>query len=578
MSSNSSFRFTPIIIALSVVIGILIGTFYAKHRSGNRVGIINGTTNKLSALLRIIDEQYVDTVNMHDLIEEAMPQVLGELDPHSTYIPAKDLEAVNSELEASFGGIGVLFTIQHDTIHISNVVPGGPSEKVGLMGGDRIVKVNDTVFVGKSVTNELAMKKLKGPKGTQVKVGVKRGGEDELLSFDITRGDIPQHSIEAAYMMNEDFGYIQISKFARKTHTELLSALAELKNKNCKGVIVDLRGNTGGFMEAATYMVNEFLPEGQLIVYTKGRKSPRENRYANGTGSCQDLPMVVLIDESSASASEIFSGAIQDNDRGMIVGRRSFGKGLVQQPIEFSDGSAIRLTVARYYTPSGRSIQRPYNKGNDADYEMDLLNRYNHGEFFSRDSIKLDQNLRYYTNLGRVVYGGGGIMPDIFVPQDTVNVTTYLRSVLNRGLTAQFSFQYTDQNRKKLAELADEESLIAYMRSHGVVEQFVRYAESKGIKRRNIQIHKSHDLLEKNVYGNIIYNILGRKAYIEYFNKSDATVLKGLELLENGEAYPKAPEKKEADLEPIRVDEETVEKETARIDAAAENPVLRLYA
>lgn len=575
MSSNSSFRFTPIIIALSVVIGILIGTFYAKHRSGNRLGIINGSTNKLTALLRIVDEQYVDTVNMHELIEEAMPQVLGELDPHSTYIPARDLEAVNSELEASFGGIGIQFTIQHDTIHVNSVIPGGPSEKVGLMAGDRIVKVNDTVFVGKSVTNELAMKKLKGPKGTEVKIGVKRFGENELLSFDIIRGDIPQNSVDAAYMIDDKFGYIQISKFARKTHIELLSALAQLKHQNCQGVIIDLRGNTGGYMEAAIRMVNEFLPEGQLIVYTKGRKAPRANEYANGAGSCKDMPMVVLIDETSASASEIFAGAIQDNDRGMLVGRRSFGKGLVQQPIEFSDGSAIRLTIARYYTPSGRSIQRPYNKGKDADYEMDLLHRYEHGEFFSRDSIKLDKNLQYYTNLGRIVYGGGGIMPDIFVPQDTVNVTTYLRSVLNRGLTIQFSFHYTDQNRKALSEFTDEESFIQYLRNQGVIEQFVRYAESKGIKRRNILIHKSYNLLERNVFGNILYNIQGREAYTKYFNKSDITVLKGLELLEKGEAYPQPPTKEEP---LIQLTDEDVEKGTAQTDSPRENPILRLYA
>ncbi|NDV59273.1 S41 family peptidase [Bacteroides sp. 519] len=576
MSSNKSFRFTPIIIALSVVIGILIGTFYAKHRSGNRLGIINGTNNKLTALLRVIDEQYVDTVNMHELIEEAMPQILGELDPHSTYIPAKDLEIVNSELEASFGGIGIQFTIQHDTIHVNSVIPGGPSEKVGLMAGDRIVAVDDSIFVGKIVTNERAMRKLKGPKGTDVRIGVKRFGERDLLSFDIVRGDIPQNSVDAAYMINEDFGYIQISKFARKTHVELLSALAVLKHLNCKGVIIDLRGNTGGFMEAAIRMVNEFLPEGQLIVYTKGRKYPRANELANGTGSCKDMPMVVLIDESSASASEIFAGAIQDNDRGMLVGRRSFGKGLVQQPIEFSDGSAIRLTIARYYTPSGRSIQRPYNKGKDADYEMDLLNRYEHGEFFSRDSIKVDENLRYYTGLGRPVYGGGGIMPDIFVPQDTTNITTYLRSVLNRGLTLQFSFQYTDQNRKKLSEYTDEESLLGYLKSQGVIEQFVQYADSKGIKRRNILIQKSYSLLERNVYGNIIYNMLGRENYIKYFNKTDITVLKALELLKTGQAYPQAPAKEEEVL--VTENDEETEKRTAQANTPTENPVLRLYA
>ena len=283
------------------------------------------------------------------------------------------------------------------------------------MAGDRIVMVDDSLFAGIKLTNEKAMRTLKGPKGTKVKLGVKRATEKNLLDFVITRGDIPQNTIDAAYMLSNDYGYIQISKFGRTTHVELLNAIAQLSHQNCKGIIIDLRDNTGGYMEAAVRMVNEFLPEGQLIVYAQGRKYPRMEDYANGTGSCQKMPLVVLTNESSASASEIFAGAIQDNDRGTIVGRRSFGKGLVQQPIDFSDGSAIRLTIARYYTPSGRCIQRPYKNGKDAKYEMDWLTRYEHGEFFSKDSIKLDENLRYSTRLGRPVYGGGGIMPDVSV-------------------------------------------------------------------------------------------------------------------------------------------------------------------
>lgn len=542
MSTKNSSRFTPIIIAISVVAGILIGTFYARHFTGNRLGIINGSSNKLNALLHIVDDQYVDTVNMTDLVEKAMPQILAELDPHSTYIPAQNLEEVNSELEGKFSGIGIQFTIQNDTIHVNAVIPGGPSEKVGLMAGDRIVTVDDSLFVGKIVTNERAMRTLKGPKGSQVKLGVKRMGEKDLLSFNITRGDIPQHTVEASYMLNDDIGYIKVSKFGRTSHVELLSSLAELNNQKCKGLIIDLRDNTGGYMEAAIRMVNEFLPEGKLIVYTQGRKYPRAEEFANGTGSCQKMPLVVLIDEGSASASEIFTGAIQDNDRGTIVGRRSFGKGLVQQPIDFTDGSAIRLTIARYYTPSGRSIQRPYQSGKDRNYELDIYNRYEHGEFFSRDSIKQNENELYHTSLGRSVYGGGGIMPDIFVPQDTIGYTSYIATVAGRGLTVQFTFQYTDNNRKKLSEFETEEELLNYLRRQGLVEQFVRFAESKGVKRRNILIQKSYKLLEKNIYGSIIYNMLGLEAHIKYFNKTDATVLKGMEILENGEAFPKAPE------------------------------------
>ncbi|MDY5352628.1 MAG: S41 family peptidase [Bacteroides pyogenes] len=539
MSTKNSSRFTPVIIAVSVVIGILIGTFYAKHFAGNRLGIINASSNKLNALLRIIDDQYVDTVNMGELVEKAMPQILAELDPHSTYIPAKNLEEINSELEGSFSGIGIQFTIQNDTIHVNAVIQGGPSEKVGLMAGDRIISVNDSAFVGKKINNELAMRTLKGPKGSQVKIGVKRSGEKQPLSFTITRGDIPQNTVDAAYMLTNETGYIKVSKFGRTSHMELLKALAELNQKKCKGLIIDLRGNTGGYMEAAIRMVNEFLPEGKLIVYTQGRKYPRSEEFANGTGSCQKIPLIVLVDEGSASASEIFTGAIQDNDRGTIVGRRSFGKGLVQQPIDFSDGSAIRLTIARYYTPSGRCIQRPYESGNDRNYEMDLYKRYEHGEFFSRDSIKQNEDERYYTNIGRVVYGGGGIMPDVFVPQDTTGISSYLSTVLNRGLTLQFTFQYTDKHRQSLNQFDNEESLLKYLSRQGVIEQFIRFAESKGVKRRNILIHKSYQLLERNMYGNIIYNMLGLEAYIRYFNQTDSTVKKGIELLEKEEAFPK---------------------------------------
>ena len=293
MSTSNSSRFTPLVIAVSVVVGILIGTFYAKHYGGNRLGIINGSSNKLNALLRVIDDQYVDTVNMTDLVEKAMPQILAELDPHSVYIPAQNLEEVNSELEGSFSGIGVQFTIQEDTIHVNSVIKGGPSEKVGMMAGDRIVMVNDSLFVGKGLTNEKAMRNLKGPKGSQVKLGVKRNGEKDLLDFTITRGDIPQNTVDAAYMLNEKFGYVQVSKFGRTTHVELLNALAMLNHQGCEGLIIDLRENTGGYMEAATRMVNEFLPEGKLIVYTEGRKYPRMEEYANGTGSCQNMPLIV---------------------------------------------------------------------------------------------------------------------------------------------------------------------------------------------------------------------------------------------------------------------------------------------
>ena len=562
MESNKKTRYIPIIIAVSIVAGIFIGTFYANRFSEqNRgIGIISSTSNKLTGLLRIIDDQYVDTVNMSELIEDAMPQILGELDPHSSYIPAKDLQAVNDDLRGSFSGIGVQFTIQQDTIHISNVIPGGPSEKVGIMAGDRIVEIDDSAFVGKIVTNDESMKRLKGPKGSEVKLGVFRQGEKELLHFTIVRGDIPVKSIDAAYMINKKFGYIKINKFGETTYPEMLIALAQLHQQECEGMIIDLRGNTGGYMGAAIQMVNEFLPKGRLIVYTEGRKAPRENYPSNGTGSSQQLPVIVLLDEGSASTSEIFAGAIQDNDRGTIIGRRSFGKGLVQQPIEFNDGSAIRLTIARYYTPSGRRIQKPYKKGHDEQYELDILTRYEHGEFFSQDSIKQDESQIYYTSLGRPVYGGGGIMPDIFVPQDTTGVTSYFNMAMNRGLTIQFAFQYTDQNRQKLQKYDNANDLLKYLKKQNILEKFASFAEKKGLKRRNILMYRSKALFDRNLYGNIIYNMLNMEEYLKFLNQSDKTVLKALEVLEAGESFPKAPEQQ------LEATHEGTEKAIAKAD------------
>jgi len=541
MSKNKSSIFIPVIIAISIVAGIGIGTFYSNQFSGSNFKIINTSSNKINSLLRIIDNQYVDSVDMNDLVEKAMPQILNELDPHSVYIPAKDLEAVNSELEGSFSGIGIHFSIQNDTIHVNNVIQGGPSEKVGLIAGDRIISVDDTAFVGKEVTIESAPKKLKGPKGSKVKIGVVRPTEKEVLHFTIIRGDIPIHSIDASYLIKDKLGYIKINKFGRTAHTELLVAIAKLKQQQCNGLIIDLRGNSGGLMEVAIQIANEFLPKGKLIVYAEGRNFAREERFANGTGTWQHIPLVVLTDEGSASASEILAGAIQDNDRGIIIGRRTFGKGLVQQPIEFRDGSAIRLTITRYYTPSGRSIQKYYEIGQGGDYDMDIVNRYEHGEFFSQDSIKLDENLKYYTSLGRTVYGGGGVMPDIFVPQDTTGFTSYYSSVVNKGITIQYAFQYTDKNRSKLIKYKDATSLQNYLKTQGIVENFIQFADSKQIKRRNILIQKSYKLLEKNLYGNIIYNMLGLEEYIKFINQTDPTVNKAIEVLEKEESQPVAP-------------------------------------
>ena len=539
MSTKNSSRFTPVIIAVSVVVGILIGTFYAKHFAGNRLGIINGSSNKLNALLRIVDDQYVDTVNMADLVEKAMPQILAELDPHSTYIPAQNLEEVNSELEGSFSGIGIQFTIQNDTIHVNAVVQGGPSEKIGLMAGDRIVTVDDSLFVGKKVTNERAMRTLKGPKGSQVKLGIKRTGEKDLLHFNITRGDIPQNTVDAAYMVNDDIGYVKVSKFGRTSHVELLNALAQLNHKKCKGLIIDLRGNTGGYMEAAIRMVNEFLPEGKLIVYTQGRKYPRAEEFANGTGSCQKMPLVVLIDEGSASASEIFTGAIQDNDRGTVVGRRSFGKGLVQQPIDFSDGSAIRLTIARYYTPAGRCIQKPYDSS--TDYNKDLIERFNHGELMNADSIHFPDSLKVQTKkLGRTVYGGGGIMPDYFVPIDTTLYTDYHRNLVAKGAVIKFTMKFIEGHRKELAnkykkfesfneKFIIDDDMLATLREMG---------EKEGVKFNEEQYQKSLPLIKTQLKALIARDLWDMNEYFRVMNTTNESVQKALEIL-NSEEYQK---------------------------------------
>lgn len=538
---KSSSRFIPLFLALSLVIGIGIGTFYANHFSGNKLGIINTSSNKLNALLRIIEDRYVDTVQINELVEDAMPQILKELDPHSSYIPASQLDAINSELQGSFGGVGIMFNVINDTVRVNKITVNGPSYQSGIVAGDRIVEINDTIYAGKSIDSNSIIKKLKGEIGTKVKIGVIHKGEKAISRYIITRGSVPVKSIDVAYMVDKDFGYLRINKFGETTYPELLIALAKLNQANCKGLIVDLRSNTGGYMEPAIQMVNEFLPKNRLIVYTQGKKVPRENFSSNGTGSNPNIPLVILVDENSASSSEIFTGAIQDNDRGTIVGRRTFGKGLVQQPIEFSDGSAIRLTIARYYTPSGRSIQKPYQKGKEGDYEMDILNRFQHGEFFSADSIKQDTAEVYHTRLGRVVYGGGGIMPDVFVPKDTIGYTSYYGQSLQSGMLYQFVLDYVDRNRDRLKSYDSLEALEKYLVRQGLVSQFVTWADRNGLKRRNNLVNKSYKLLDRALMRYVIDCMLDVEEVARYTNKYDNEVLKALDILKQGKAFPQAP-------------------------------------
>ena len=537
MNEKKNNRFMPILMAISVVVGILIGTFYANHFSGNRLSIINSGSNKLNNLLRLIDDQYVDTVNVNDLVEKAMPQILSELDPHSVYISAKDMQIANDDLKGSFSGVGIEFIIRQDTLHVQNVIKNGPAERAGVIAGDMIVKVDDKNFTGKTLTNEEAMHKLKGPKDTKVKLGILRNKEKTIRNFVVTRGDIPTKSVTAAYMLNDNTGYIRIKNFGENTYPELLIALAQLSQKGFENLTIDLRGNTGGYLESAVQIANEFLPKGQLIVYTQGRRSPRQEFRSDGRGSYQQIPLVVLIDEGSASASEILAGAIQDNDRGTIIGRRSFGKGLVQKPMAFNDGSMIRLTIARYYSPSGRCIQKPYVSGDNKDYEEDLMARYQHGEFFSQDSIK-HTGPAYKTRIGREVFGGGGITPDIFVAEDTTDVTSYYKQAAMSGLILQFAFEYTDENRQKLNEYKTMKDLEKYLLKQNMVEKFASYAEKNGLKRRNLMIQRSHKLLERYLHSRIIYNMMSEEAWLQYLNDDDSAIKETLKLFQEGKATP----------------------------------------
>ncbi len=540
MNHNKSNRFTPLLMAICTIIGIIIGTFYANHFSGNRLNIINSGSNRLSNLLHIISDQYVDEVNIDSLVDVAIPQILSELDPHSVYINAKQAQMATDDLKGSFSGIGVEFTIRQDTIHIQGVIKNGPAERAGLLAGDKIVSVDGKPFVGKIVTEEEAKHRLKGPKDTKVKIGVIRYGSNKVHTFIVTRSDIPQKSISATYMLDDKTGYIRIKKFSETTYAELLISLAKLSQSGFSNLVIDLRDNTGGYLETAVQMANEFLPKNKLIVYTQGRKQPRQEFRSDGRGSYKDMPLVVLINEGAASSSEIFAGAIQDNDRGTIIGRRSFGKGLVQKQMEFPDGSIIRLTTARYYTPSGRCIQKPYTMGDESVYAQDLEERYQHGEFFSQDSIK-HSGPAYHTQIGRTVYGGGGITPDIFIPEDTLGMTSYYKRAAMSGLILQFAYEYTDDNRKQLNNYRNMADLYEYLKKQNLVEQFAAYADRHGLQRRNLMIRKSRSLLDKYINSRIIYNMLDEEAWNEYLNLSDNNVKAALNVFEQGAAFPKKP-------------------------------------
>lgn len=530
----------PLVIAIAIVFGIYVGRDNYIEQSNYSTPSTLGT-NKIDYLLQLIDKEYVDTVEVYDLIEDVLPKIMDELDPHSEYIPAKDLESLNEQLEGSFSGIGIQFSILEDTVMVVGIVSGGPSEKVGVLAGDRIVTVGDSAFVGKDINNERVMKTLRGIKGSEITIGIKRDTSSEVLDFTIVRDDIPDNSVDVAYMHDSNKGYMRISKFGKRTYEEMLNALAKLKQQGAESFIIDLRGNSGGYMDAAINMVNEFLPKGSLIVYTEGKAYPRSEAVSNGYGAFQQVPMVVLVDEFSASASEIFAGAIQDNDRGTIVGRRSFGKGLVQQQIPFSDGSAVRLTISRYYTPSGRSVQKEYTLGKEEDYNQDFINRFLHGELDVQDSIKQNDSLRYETMGGRIVFGGGGIMPDVFVPRDTVGVSSYLNEVVNKGLIYQFAFDYADKHRAELSQYSTTEAMEKYLKSQPILDQFVNYATTKGVKKRPHYINISRNVMTYQLHASIARHTLGDAAFYAIFMQDDPTLKKAVNILEQGDAFPELP-------------------------------------
>ena len=526
---NPALILLPLLIAVGVGCGIFIGRYITTKN-------LTAKEEKLRMVLRLIQSDYVDELNTDSLIEATFPELLSSLDPHSAYIPAEELQAVNDDLSGSFSGVGVSFQILNDTVQVIEVVPGGPAEKVGILAGDRIIKADTTRLTGKEISSDNVFKTLRGEKGSTVVLTIKRYGQKKELVFDVVRGDIPVNSVDVSYMLSDNTGYLKVTKFSRNTFMEFYNALNDLKDQGATSFIIDLRGNSGGFMDQAIFMANEFLPAGRLIVYTRGRKM--ENEYmamSDGRGNFQNYPITVLTNEASASASEIFAGAIQDNDRGLIIGRRTFGKGLVQNQTELPDSSAIRMTVARYYTPSGRSIQKEYQRGEMGKYEMDIVDRYTHGEFYHADSIKLDKDKIFFTTNGREVYGGGGIMPDIFIPEDTTGFTSYYMAVANQGLIQKYAYTMADEYREKLGNERTLQRFNEILPSdQTLLENFVAFAVTNGVPARWYYINRSRNLIISQLKAMLARDVLGYPAFIELLNENDKVVKSALQQINSG--------------------------------------------
>ena len=519
----------PLLIAVSVAAGIVIGNLLRQNSQPIFSSIGHSKPNKLSTILKLVESGYVDTINTSDIIEKTIPEILKNLDPHTAYIPAQNMQEVQEEMRGNFSGIGVQFSIQEDTVRVIEVVSGGPSSKVGILPGDRIVTVDDSLIAGVDVKNVTVLNLLRGEKNTKVIVGIVRKGYNEELEFEINRDDIPLISVDVSYMINEETGFIKVSRFAETTYSEFMQGVQKLKQSGAEKLIVDLRQNPGGSLSSVLQIVDEFLDKGEPILYTEGLNQPRKTYDASGRNTWKDVKVYVLIDEFSASASEIFAGAIQDNDRGLVIGRRSFGKGLVQEQIPLMDGSALRLTVARFYTPSGRSIQKSYDNGND-EYFHDLYSRFSHMEQLSADSIQFNDSLKYQTKSGRTVYGGGGIMPDIFVPADTSGNSAYFDKIYRKGLIYTFAYTYADNNRETLSQYKKAEEIDAYLNNQKILGEFVNYAYEKGVQRDAKGLNQSQAIIKTQLKAYIARNIIGEEGFYPIIRQIDNTLERAIEI------------------------------------------------
>ena len=534
-NNHQPFSWVPIAIAASLVVGIWLGLLFSGQKAGEY-------DRKLNNILNLVSNEYVDDIEVDSLIELSIPEILSNLDPHSYYLSAKELQMAEDDLNGSFSGIGISFQLDDDTVYVIEVIPGGPSEKAGLVAGAKIISADGKSLVG--LEQSKIMETLRGTKGSRVKLGIKRLTSDKPVSIVVTRGDVPVKAVDASYMIEKNTGYVRVNQFGRTTYDEFMQALTTLKSEGAKRYIVDLRGNGGGYMEMAIYMANEFLPANQLIVSTKGRYKNNDTKvWSDGNGSFKEDEIIVLIDEFSASASEIFAGAIQDNDRGLIVGCRSFGKGLVQKQFDLGDKSAIRLTIARYYTPSGRCIQKDYKAHGLLSYEKELYERYKKGELYNQDSIKTDKKQQFKTMHGRTVYGGGGIIPDIFVPQDTTAITSYYISISNAGLIPQFVLKYVQSNRGMLKVAKDYKQLLRMLNNNEqLLNDFVDFAAQHGVPARWYYINLSKDLIIKTIKALIARDLFGQSAFYPIYNRNDNTVEAALKAFSKHQAtFPILP-------------------------------------